>query len=350
MIHNFIHILLFLISTITVAQEIDDERVKEINRKAIELNREGKFEEARSLLEDLLDDLEDQDSVLAFEAITWQTLAKVVLNQGDYERSFQLARKSLDYGYSRPDSLNIADNLNTIGINHYFLSNYDSTTYYYERSLEIKRKISQNPYSLAVSEYNLGIVYEDLGNAEKALEFYHAAEENLLKSGMENTFLSDVYVGITHIHFYWGDSDRAEIYAEKSLQEGLDSYGADNPNMTFIYTSYANILEYQERYQESIDLLEKSLNIRKKSYGENHRWTCETYYDLANVYRLDGQMEKAEELYKQAIEIGERIGNRQYLAYARTYLAGLYLEEDKDLDEAERLLRKSLKDLSLIHI
>ena len=344
LIRYVLHILFFLISISAVAQQIDEERVKEINRRAIQLNREGKFEDARSLLEDLLTDIEEEDSSLAFQAITWQTLAKVVMNQGDYDRSFALARKSLAYGFSRPDSLNIADNLNTIGINHYFLSNYDSTTYYYERSLEIKRKISQNPYSLAVSEYNLGIVYEDLGNPQKALEFYHAAEENLLKSEMENTFLSDVYVGITHIHFYAGDTDRAEIYAEKSLQEGLDSYGADNPNITFIYTSYANILEYQERYQESIDLLKKSLAIRRKSYGENHRWTCETYYDLANVYRLDGQMEKAEELYKQAIQIGERIGNMQYSAYARTYLAGLYLEEEKNLDEAESLLRKSLKD------
>lgn len=320
------------------------ETVKEINREALQLNREGKFDEAGELLEDLLEVLEKQDSELAYKAITWQTLAKVVMNQGDYDRSFDLARKSLRFGMSKPDSANMADNLNTIGINHYFRSDYDSTTYYYERSLEIKRKISRDPYSLAVSEYNLGIVYEDLGMPEKALEYYYAAEVNLLNSEAEKTFLSDVYVGITHIHFYSGDTERAEFYAEKSLQEGLDSYGPDNPNITFIYTSYANILEYKERYQESIELLKKSLSIRKRSYGENHRWTCETYYDLANVYRLDGQMNKAEELYLKAIEIGKRIGNKQYQAYAKTYLAGLYIEEGKNLEQAEKLLRSSLDE------
>ena len=224
-----------------------------------------------------------QDSELAYKAVTWQTLAKVVMNQGDYDRSFDLSRRSLSFGLSKPDSANIADNLNTIGINHYFRSDYDSTTFYYEKSLEIKRKISRNPHSLAVSEYNLGIVYEDLGMPEKALEYYHAAEENLLKSEAENSFLSDVFVGIAHIHFYSGDTERAEFYADKSLQEGLETYGPENPNITFIYTAYANILEYQERYQESIELLERSLDIRRRSYGENHRWTCETHYDLANV-------------------------------------------------------------------
>ena len=344
MIRYLLHIWIFFVPLLVAAQELDAEKIKAINRQALELNREGKFDEAEKLLEDLLDTLERQDSELAYKAVTWQTLAKVVMNQGDYDRSFDLARRSLSFGLSKSDSANIADNLNTIGINHYFRSDYDSTTFYYEKSLEIKRKISKNPYSLAVSEYNLGIVYEDLGMPEKALEYYHAAEENLLKSKEDNTFLSDVYVGIAHIHFYSGDTERAEFYAEKSLQEGLESYGHENPNITFIYTSYANILEYQERYQESIELLEQSLNIRRQSYGENHRWTCETYYDLANVYLLNGQLEKAEKLYKKAIEIGRQIGNRQYLAYAKTYLAGLYIVENKNLEQAEKLLLSSLEE------
>lgn len=344
LIRYLLHICLFFVPLLVVAQELDAEKVKAINRQALELNREGKFDEAENLLEDLLSTLERQDSELAYKAVTWQTLSKVVMNQGDYDRSFDLARRSLSFGLSKPDSANIADNLNTIGINHYFRSDYDSTTFYYEKSLEIKRKISRNPYSLAVSEYNLGIVYEDLGMPEKALQYYHAAEENLLKSEADNTFLSDVYVGIAHIHFYSGDTERAEFYADKSLQEGLESYGPDNPNITFIYTSYANILEYQERYQESIELLERSLDIRRQSYGENHRWTCETYYDLANIYRLNGQLEKAEKLYKKAIEIGKQIGNRQYLAYAKTYLAGLYIEENKNLEQAEKLLLSSLEE------
>jgi CHAT domain-containing protein/tetratricopeptide (TPR) repeat protein len=339
-----LHICFLFLPFLLTAQEFDVEKVKEINRQAIQLNREGKFAKAEKLLEDLLRELEKENSELAYKAVTWQTLAKVVMNQGDYDRSFDLARKSLSFGLSKPDSANIADNLNTIGINHYFRSDYDSTTHYYEKSLEIKRKISKDPYSLAVSEYNLGIVYEDLGIPKKALEYYHAAEENLLASKVEKTFLSDVYVGIAHIHFYSGDTERAEFYAEKSLQVGIESYGPDNPNITFIYTSYANILEQQERYLESIELLEKSLSIRRQSYGKDHRWTCETYYDLANVYRLDGQIDKAEELYKKAIEIGNRIGNKQYLAYAKTYLAGLYLEEEKNLEEAEELLISSLDE------
>ena len=323
---------------------IDQERVRELNRKAIELNGQGEFEQARQLLNELLVRLEDSDADLKLKAITWQTLAKVEMNLGNYDKSFNLARRSLLHAITRADSANIADNLNTIGIDHYHLSNYDSTTYYYEKSLEIKRKISQNPYSLAISEYNLGIVYEDLGNPEKALEMYHAAERNLMNSGAEQNFLSDVYVGISHIHFYGGEIEKAEFYAEKALNQGLRTYGEDNPSITFVYTSYANILEYQKNYDESIELLEKSLEIRRRSYGESHRWTCETYYDLANAYRLNGESKKAEQFFKRAIEVGEQNQSRQYLSYAKTYLAGLYLDEERNLKEAEELLLSSLEE------
>ena len=344
MIRTIIFILFLLIPFLGSAQNIGLEEVREINREAIELNREGEFEKARQLLDALLSRLEEEHSEPKFKAVSWQTLAKVEMNLGNYDKSFKLARKSLDYAISAADSASIADNFNTIGINHYHLSDYDSTTFYYEKSLEIKRKISQNPYSVAVSEYNLGIVYEDLGDPARALEMYHGAERNLLRSGEKRNFLSDVYVGISHIHFYAGEIEKAEIYAEKALNEGLISYGDNNPNITFVYTSYANILEYQQKYKESIELLEKSLRIRQKSFGEGHRWTCETYYDLANAYRLDGQSEKAEELFKQAISVGENTRSRQYLSYAKTYLAGLYVDEERNLDQAERLLLSSLKE------
>ena len=241
------------------------------------------------------------------------------------------------------DSANIADTYNTIGINHYFLADYDSTTYYYEKSFEIKKKIDTGVYDLAVSAYNLAIVFEDLGQVDRALELYKDAETNLIKSGVEKTFLSDVYVGLSHLSFYAGDLNRAEAYSEKAMDVGIKSYGELNPNMTFVYVSYANILESQGKNNEAIALLEKSLKIRRSTYGEYHRWTCESHYDLANSYVLIGEYEKAEKLYMQAIEIGQNIESGQYLANAKNYLAKLYLDQGTNLDQAEEFLREGLE-------
>ena len=324
------------------AQTLDKEYVKAQNIKASELDREGKFKEANKILEDLLTLLEDQRADPKYFTITFQTKAKVVLNLGLYDQSIELARKSLSISLKSKDSINIAESFNTIGINHYFLSDYDSTTYYYEKSFEIKKKIKTSNYDLAVSAYNLAIVFEDLGQVDKAFQLYKEAEENLLKSTITKNFLSDVYVGLSHLSFYAGDINKAEEYSEKAMDLGIRSYGEFNPNMTFVYVSYANILESQGRYEEAVALLEKSLQIRKSTYGDFHRWTCEAHYDLANIYVLTKEYSKAEVYYKKAIEIGRQIDSGSYLANAKNYLAKLYLDQGIHLEEAEKLLSEGL--------
>lgn len=335
--------LFFLVPSIVFCQTLDREYVISENKKASELNREGKFLQANQVLDKLLKRLKEENGEDNFFSSTYQTKAKVVQSLGNYKESSMLARQSLLISLKAHDSLKIADSYNTIGVNHYFESDYDSTTFYYEKSLEIKRKIKTDPYALAVSTYNLALVYDDLGQASKAMELYKQAENYLIKSKQSKNFLSDVYVGMALIYFYSGDISKAELYAEKAMEKGLISYGEFNPNMTFVYTTYANILEAEKKYDESIALLEKNLKIRMATYGELHRWTCETYYDLANAYVLIKNYDKAEIYYKKAIEIGKKINSRQYLANARNFLAQLYLDREIHLDESERLLQVSLE-------
>ena len=335
--------LFFLFPSIVYGQTLDREYVISENKRASELNREGQFLQANQILDKLLKRLKAESSEDKFFSSTYQTKAKIVQSLGNYQESSMLARQSLQISLKSHDSLNIADSYNTIGINHYFEADYDSTIYYYEKSLEIKRKMKTDPYALAVSTYNLALVYDDLGQTEKAMELYKQAENYLLESKQEKNFLSDVYVGMALIYFYSGDISKAEVYAEKAMEKGLKSYGEFNPNMTFVYTTYANILEAEKKYDESIALLEKNLKIRTATYGEQHRWTCETYYDLANAYVLVKNYDKAEIYYKKAIVIGKKINSRQYLANARNFLAQLYLDREIHLDESERLLQASLE-------
>ncbi len=341
MVNKVLYIFI-LFPYLIYGQTIGKDYVISENKRASELNREGKFLQANKILDNLLLSLEDENSEEKLFAATYQIKAKVVQSLGNYEESSKLARQSLMISLKDHDSLNMADNYNTIGVNHYFEADYDSTTYYYEKSLDIKRKIKTDPYALAVSTYNLALVYDDLGQTDKAMEFYEQAEKYLIESKHSKNFLSDVYVGIALIHFYSGDISKAELYAEKAMENGLISYGEYNPNMTFVYTTYANILEADKKYDESISLLEKNLKIRRSTYGEFHRWTCETYYDLANAYVLVKNYDKAEMHYKKALEIGKKINSRQYLANARNFLAQLYIDRGIHLDESERLLQASL--------
>jgi len=344
LVKRVLHIFyLILFPCVLFGQNLDRQYVIDQNRIAIDLNREGKFSKADQILNDLLQRLNSEHSEDKFFELTYQTKAKVVQSLGNYRESNRLARQALGIAMKYHDSLNIADSYNTIGVNHYFESDYDSTTYYYTKSFEIKKQMKTDSYALAVSAYNLALVYEDLGQSQKALENYEQAESLLLESSNTKNFLSDVYVGMALIHFYSGDISKSEIYVEKAMEKGLMSYGEFNPNMTFVYTTYANILEEEKKYEEAVSMLEKNLKIRLSTYGPWHRWTCETYYDLANSYVLVKNYDKAESYYQKAIEIGLKINSRQYLANARNFLAQLYIDRGIHLDKARDLLELSLR-------
>ncbi len=338
-----IKFIFFLLPLFVFSQKVDSIYVYKVNEKALELSRNGKFKNADLLLSKLVSDIKKNKLAEKYLAITLLLKAKQEINLGLYTKSNKTTRKALQHFLINKDSFQIADALNTIGVNHYFLENYDSTKIYYERSFDLKKRIDIDPYELAVSAYNLGILYEDLGQSKKALTLYRDAEEFIIKSKRERNFLADVYVGIAHIYFYeYKDIDKAEKYAEKAMDVGIKIYGEFNPNITFVYTSYANILESKEKYKESIELLKKSLKIREKGYGDNHKWTCESYYDLAYVYELDEQHEKAEEFYKKAINIGNKINSKSYLSNAKIELAKLYTDQNINNKEAQKLLEESL--------
>ncbi len=343
MIQSRILLLFVLIFPLLIySQKIDSIKIADVNKKARALDRSGDFQLAYQMINDLISKFEnDIDS--KYLAYSLQTKASIEKNLGFHKTSIETAKQALGISLKEKDTFNIAFDYNLIGIGYYFLSNYDSTMIFYEKSYDLKKKINADERVLAVSAYNLGIVYEDLAQPKKALELYLEAEKNLVNSGNENTFLSDIYSGIAHLYFYQKDINKASEYAEKAMDVGLKSYGEFNPNMTFVYTSYANILESKGKYKESIELLKKALKIRESTYGSNHEWTCESYYDLGNAFILDKQFSQAEKHYKKAIVIGETLQSSKNLYNAKSYLANFYVDQNKNLAEAEKLLINVLK-------
>ncbi|MCF6223729.1 MAG: CHAT domain-containing protein [Flavobacteriaceae bacterium] len=323
------------------SQKIDSAYVYDINDKARVLERNGSFTQAYDLINDLVIKLEGQKDS-RFIASFYQTKAGIEQKLGKYKQSIKTSKQSLQLDIQLKDSSGIAYCYNLIGIAYYFLSNFDSTKVYYEKSYTLKKKINTSHEKLAVSAYNLGILYEDLAQTEKALKFYLDAEYYLLKSKMTKSFLSDIYVGIAHLYFYKKEINKAEEYSEKAMDVGLKSYGEFNPNMTFVYNFYANILVSKKKYKEAINLLRKSLKIRQETYGEFHKWTCESNYKLATVLVDDEQLNEAEALFKKAIAIGEKIKSSQYLANAKIQLSKLYLDQNIKLIEVEKLLLSAL--------
>ncbi len=344
MVKNRIHILLiFLLFVIygSQAQEKDSYVYRQIVKIAY-LNRDGKFNEAYHLSNSLISHLKKINAPDSSYANPYFFKGSIEISLGKYREAIKSTRESLKLFSKNKDSLEMASSLNQIGVGYYYLSDYDSTKIYYEKSYLIKKKLKANNNELAVSAYNLAMVYEDLEESEKALELYKKAKEYLLLDQNGLSFLPDVYVGIAHIYYQNKDIDTAERYIEKAMDVGLKMYGEFNPNMTFIYNLYSNILKSKKEYKQAIEMIQKSLKIRENTYGKNHVWTCDSYYVTGRIYLLNKQYDKAEDYLKTAADIAKKIKNFQYLANVQTKLAELYIIQNIHPVETEKLLDNAL--------
>ncbi|MDH3323878.1 MAG: tetratricopeptide repeat protein, partial [Flavobacteriaceae bacterium] len=339
-IQNTLKTIVLLVPLFVFSQKIDSAYVFDTNNKALILKSTGSYTEALSLIDGLITKI--NDTQLKYLAHSLQTKAIIQQDLGKYEQSIKTSNEALNISEQLKDSFNIAFNYNLIGIGYYFLSDYERTKMYYEKSFALKKQIKVDDRQLAVNAYNLAILYEDLAQPIKALKLYKEAENYLLEDTGDKSFLTDVYVGISHLYFYRKEINKAEEYSEKAMDIGLKSYGPLSPNMTFVYNSYSNILESKGNYKEAIVLLKKSLKIRENTYGENHKWTCESNNKLAEILALDKQYDEAEKHFKRAIDIGKQTNSFQYLANAQVYLAKMYLDRDIRFNEAEKLLLAAL--------
>ncbi|MFD1315069.1 CHAT domain-containing protein [Namhaeicola litoreus] len=340
----YLKTLLFILSILPLkAQNLEASFVDQTNKKIDSLNREGQFEKAYLIGNELLQELIETNSSEELMAKTYYTLSNVEISLGEYEKSISTSHKSLALFKKINDSLKIASAYNRLGVGYYFLYDYDSTQFYYKRSYDLKKKLGAEANEMAVSAYNLAIAYEDLSKIDEALDLYLEAEKFLLKNPERLSFLSDVYIGLAHLYNYNQEITKAEFYAEKAMDVGVKSYGEFNPNMTFVYTNYANILSVKGKYKRAIEMLERALEIRKNTYGNDHKWTSEAHYDLARVLMKDDQPTKAEKHLLESIEIAERTNNLPNLAMAKNTLGKLYVMEEISPEKVIPLLESSTK-------
>lgn len=300
-----------------------------LSNKALSLKFLGKFKEAyatNNLLIKYLDFEKDRKKYLAG---AYQIRSRIEIDLGTYDNAIASAKKALvlnpEQNQERKSEL-----LNIIGVGYYFKDQLDSTSYYYNASFKIKQKIKAHNYQLAITTYNIGIVQEDLGNYDKAIEFYNkAVVYDLLDRGEAIGFLSDIYVALTNTYFKKNDLEKAEEFAEKALQIAKKKYGEESPNISFVYIAYSNIFELKGDYKKNIEYIQKALNIRRKTYGNNHRWTAESLLSIAEGQIQLKQYAKAEKNYNEAIDIAKSINNNLVNAYAELGLGTIYMETNK---------------------
>lgn len=185
-------------------------------------------------------------------------------SQGNYSESYDLHFEALRIFESTGYQKGIVKAQNGIGSVCYYLGDYKKALLYYNRALELARKLKDTT-QMAGEYSNLGVLFYERGEIEKALQFYDSAEQIHLRMGLK-TRLAANNISIGYALLKLGRNEEAfkryqeavRLFSEFDYKHGLaisylqmsdyfDGIGDQLNKLKYIRFSYETGKKYKLR-------------------------------------------------------------------------------------------------------
>jgi tetratricopeptide (TPR) repeat protein len=181
--------------------------------QALVYRRIGDLKGERQSFQQMIDAAYDEnDSVnigFGYERLSYSFLGDTTTSERrNFRMADSLVRKSLAVSTRIRDTSLIATSLTHLGWNFYLEKMYDSSIFYYEKSL--KYSAHAKLYSTSANSLgNLGTIYSDLRNPEKAISYYKKGINQAIKD-------NDIY------ELWWIHRDMSNMYLQ--LRDTSNAY------------------------------------------------------------------------------------------------------------------------------
>jgi tetratricopeptide (TPR) repeat protein len=189
---------------------------------------------------------------------------------------------------------------------------------------------------LARSNNNCGIIYAEINDYVKALDYYHKALKVYQEMGVKKN-ISISYNNIGTIYRSLNDYKKALSYYLKSLkiQEEIKE-----PTIAVTLTNIGFSYSKMNKNNEALDHYEKAKKYFEKT--EDNRGYALLNSHLGDYYAKIKNGEEALRYYNKSLEISEAIGNLFQVSISLNNIAILYFEQEK-YKESLNFANKSLK-------
>ena len=277
-------------------------------------------------------------------------LAVYLTDQAQFAQAEPLLRRALALtrGLPRPDTLEVADQLNHLAILLRRRGRYSDAEKLYRETLALREQERDPEHPDVVQVFsNLGTLYYEwgkYGKADPALRRALAIREKTL--GEHDLGVAATANILGAVCYRRGRYFEAESLYRRALAIREKTLGPDHPDVSTSLNNVALVYRVQKRYAEAEPLLRRALTIREQTLGPEHPGVAQILNNLALVTRLRGDCDEAERLYRRALAIDEKAfgPEHQEVAQSLTNLA-LLLCECRKTTEAEAMLRRSLRIL-----
>jgi tetratricopeptide (TPR) repeat protein len=268
--------------------------------------------------------------------------------RGNYSNSLICLQKALK-SYEAENLNNprlFADIQNDLGIIYDELGNHQKALEYKEKALEIRIELFGEKHSdTAISYNNVGTTYGDLGNHQKALEFQEKALEIIRELfGEKHPYTATFYNNAGTTYGQLRNHQKALEFQEKALEIIKELFGEKHPYTATFYNNVGGTYGDLKNHQKALNYKEKALEITRELFGEKHPSTANFYNSVGLTYRYLGNKEKTVEYFEKAVTTScELLGNKHPYTILRCRSLILAYADSGKLRDAGMLAGEFLK-------
>ncbi|WP_437542202.1 tetratricopeptide repeat protein [Sorangium sp. So ce367] len=324
------------------------EEAERLNRRVVELERAGRYDEAIPLARRAL---ALREGTLGPEhpdvATSLDNLARLLYANGDYAAAEPLFRRALAIREKALGSehRNVAISLNNMAALLYAKGDYAAVEPLLRRALAILEKaLGPEDPDVAISLNNLAELLVAKGDYTAAEPFFRRAlaiSEKVL--GPEHPLVAISLYNLAGLFFRKGDYAAAEPLYRRALAIVEKALGPEHSDVAISLGNLARLLQEKGDYTAAEPLYRRALAIFEKALGPEHPDVAISVNNLAGLLLKKGDYTAAEPLFRRALAIFEKaLGPKHPVVAISLDNLARWLQAKGDYAAAEPLLRRAL--------
>ena len=337
---------------------IQQERVSDMLRRAIEAFEEGKIERANVLLDEIAQEAEHhilqldlQRELVHRDIDAFLLQARTVIADASIPIDVRIKKASAIYAKANEWAEKSAydprkyDELLT---EHYrFLSKYG----HYKEALDILQRekvlttklYGEDSEDVADSYRAAGSIFYDLGEYQQALESYEKAL-TISQTHNNEEKLSSIYNDMAIVFGRQCHYQKALEYYKKAILLNEAIHGKEDLSTAILYSNIASLYQELDQSEEARTYLQNAARIMKEHLDENHLDMAWLYIQEADtIYDTSGPVDQVLAYYQKALSIRQReLGTLHPLTASVINLIGSAYDDKGDTEKALDYQRRAL--------
>ncbi len=227
------------------------------------------------------------------------------------------------------------ESLNSIGVTHYVLGEYQQAMAQYQQSLELARGLEDRKLQ-ADALNNIGVLYFVWGEHDKALDNYFRALT--IRLDMDDVYgIGQGYNNVANIYHTAGDYEQALTYYHQSLEYYIAE--ADTGMITSSLNNIGLVFYEQEQYDRSLDTFARALAM--ETQVDDKPGMAMTMNNMGQVYEVLRSLDEALAQYDQSLAMRRELGDRQGISVCLHNIGTVHVKQqhyDQGIDFLQQAL------------